>query len=169
MFELPVFLVNLNIPYLLALLAILIGLGILVLPREWGLLLVWGAALGYTAWRYYLAPNPGLLVFATTITIWAVLGFTAERWGKRFERGRWIDPQTLWGAVIGSIVGLFLFQGMAALMIGMFIGGAIPEFKHGFQAAMRTGISVFFAILGYPGFCLMLALVIAGQFIQQSF
>lgn len=169
MFELPVYFLNLNIPYLLALFAILLGLAILIWPREWGLLLVWGAALGYTAWQYYLAPSTGLLVFGTMITVWAVLGFTAERWGKHFERGRWVDPQTLWGAVIGSMVGLFLFQGMAALMIGMFIGGAIPEFKHGFQQAMRTGVSVFFAILGYPGFHLMLALVIAGQFLQQSF
>lgn len=156
----------LTLLYLAALALILAGLFLLMLPKSWGLLLVWGASVGYWGWQYFLRPDPRFWVFATSVTALTALAFFSEWLGKKLDlRTRWVSQQTLWGAIIGSLIGLFLFNRLEMMLLGIFAGAAIAESKSGPQAAIRQGAAAFLAILGGDGFRILAAAAIASQFL----
>ncbi|HBN07852.1 MAG TPA: hypothetical protein DD435_04100 [Cyanobacteria bacterium UBA8530] len=155
-----------------ALLAALLGLiaGVLfsIRPRAWGVLLAWSAALGYGAYSYYQHFDFRFFFFSATVTALALVSFFAERISEKFGlRSRWLDPNSLWGAIIGSIIGLFLFNSLEMLLLGIFLGAAIAESRSGLRPALRKGATVFLSLLGGDGLRILVACAIAGQFLAN--
>ncbi|HEY9765956.1 MAG TPA: DUF456 domain-containing protein [Chroococcales cyanobacterium] len=153
---------------LAALLALIAGVLFSIRPLAWGVLLSWGGALGYGAYSYSQQADFHFFFFSAAVTFLALISFFAERISEKLGlRSRWLDPNSLWGAIIGSVIGLFLFSSLEMLLLGIFLGAAIAESRIGLRQALRKGALVFFSLLGGSGLRILVACAIAGQFLAN--
>lgn len=132
--------------FIIALAVMLFGVVGTFMPAVPGLPLIWIAMLGYGFYEGFQQMSPafltiGLLVVAAT----QVAEHYAKAWGaKRFGAGK----AGAWGAVIGSIVGLFFMP--IGLLLGPFLGALIAELIAGrsSEEAVKAGIGGLVGVLG---------------------
>jgi uncharacterized protein YqgC (DUF456 family) len=131
--------------FILAALMILAGIAGAVLPALPGVPLVFGGML-LAAWADHFQH-----VGAITLTILGVLcvlalliDFVAGLLGAKRVGA---SSRALWGATIGTFVGLFF--GIPGLLLGPFVGAVIGELSAGSQvgAATRVGIGTWLGLL----------------------
>lgn len=146
-----------------ALLVMLVGLVGVFLPSLPGIPLIWLAMLGYGFVEGFRAIS---LTFLAVTFLLVVLAQVAEHyaraWGaKRFGAGK----AGTWGAVIGSIAGLFFMP--IGLLAGPFLGALIGELLAGRKAdeAVRAGWGGLVGVLGSVVANLALALMLVIAFL----
>lgn len=115
-------------------------------PALPGIPLIWGAMLVYALFERFEDISPTFLV--VTFLIVVAVQFAehyARAWGaKRFGAGK----AGAWGAVIGSIAGLFFMP--IGLVLGPFLGALIAELLAGRETkdAFRAGLGGLVGVLG---------------------
>jgi uncharacterized protein YqgC (DUF456 family) len=143
----------------------LIGLAGTILPTLPGNLLIFAGALVYGICTEFKEVTLWVLAALAGIAIGAqVLDYVAEAYGaKRFGATKY----GMWGAIIGGIAG-FMTLSIGGLVLGLFLGTAIPELFLGgrsLKGALRIGWG---SLLGFLGGTLMkfiLGLVMIGLFL----
>ncbi len=131
--------------YLAAAALIVVGLVGTILPALPGVPIVF-AGMWLAAWAGdYLLIGPGILVLLGVLAAIAVLlDFLAGILGAR----RIAATRTaLWGAAIGTVVGMFF--GLAGLLLGPFIGALIGEASAGgtIRRSTHVGIATWMGLL----------------------
>src|SRR5690606_3661117 len=98
----------------------------------------------------------GLLVLLSIVVVFAASMIGARRVGA--------SGKAIWGAGIGSVVGLFF--GLPGLLAGPFLGASLGELWHGaqFRAATRVGFGTWLGLLLGAIFKLLLALAMLAIF-----
>lgn len=151
------------IAFVVALGAMLVGVAGTLIPAIPGLPLIWLAMLGYgLAERFHAMSPVFLLVVLLVVILSQVAEHYARAWGaKRFGAGR----AGIWGAVIGSIVGLFFMP--IGLLAGPFLGALVGELLTGRSTrdAVRAGWGGLIGSLGSVAVNLMVAIVLVVAFI----
>lgn len=149
------------IALILASIVMLVGIVGTLLPALPGLPLIWLTALLYGWYEGFTAITWGYLGWTLAVVIGAqVAEHYARAWGaKRFGASRWGS----WGAVLGSIVGLFFVP--IGLVLGPFLGAALAEMMVGrpWSEAARAGWG---GVLGVLGGVLINFLLAVGLFIS---
>lgn len=149
------------LPILLAVLVMLVGVAGTLMPALPGLPLIWLTMLGYGWYEGFQAMTIGFLGWTLALVVAAGLAeHYARAWGaKRFGATR----AGTWGAVIGSIVGLFFMP--VGLFLGPFLGALIAELAGGrsMNEAAKVGWGSLIGVLGgvAVNFVLALALLVA--------
>lgn len=142
----------------------LIGLAGTILPALPGNILIFAGAFVYGICTEFERVTFWVLAALAGISVGAqVLDYAAEVYGaKRFGATKY----GMWGAIIGGVVG-FMILNIAGLVLGLFLGGVIPELLFGgrsLKEALSTGWG---SLLGFLGGTLMkfiLGLVMIGIF-----
>lgn len=144
------------IAFLVALGVMLVGTLGTFLPSLPGLPLIWLAMLGYGFVEGFREMNPSFLLAALLVVAGS---FAAEQyaraWGaRRFGAGR----AGAWGAIAGSIVGLFFLP--LGLVLGPFLGAIAAELLTGRSAdeAFRAGWGSLLGVLSSTVVNIILAL-----------
>lgn len=146
-------------------LAMLMGIGlILFVPFFPGLALIAGAIVAYVAYASYRAGTlagmaPVSLVLVVTL---AAIGLTSAWWSEKLGlRFTYMAPTVMWGALIGSFVGILIF-GMPGMLIGLVAGTVAMELRGGrpLPESLRHGVASLLAMLGPRGFQLLIALIV---------
>ncbi|MFO7173820.1 MAG: DUF456 family protein [Bacillota bacterium] len=154
------------IPVGLATLALLVGTAGTLLPGLPGLPLMGLAVLAYGWWEGFAAISPGYLAFVAGLIALAMAGeHWARAWGtRRFGGTAW----GAWGAVAGSILGLFFLP--LGLVAGPFAGAVAGELLAGRRAgqALRAGVGGVVGVLVGTGLNLAAALVILLTFLYRA-
>lgn len=154
------------IPWLiLALLVMLIGLAGTFLPAIPGLPLIGLAMLGYGAIEGFKEVTPFFLVVVLLVIVGAqVAEHYARGYGaKRFGASR----AGTWGAIIGSIVGLFFMP--IGLLAGPFLGAMLGELIAGrpTEDALRAGLGGLIGVLGSIAMNVVLGLALIVSFLVK--
>jgi uncharacterized protein YqgC (DUF456 family) len=142
----------------------LIGLAGTILPALPGNILIFAGTLVYGICTGFEEVTFWVLAALAGISIGAqVLDYAAEAYGaKRFGASKY----GMWGAIIGGVIGLLILN-IAGLVLGLFLGGVIPELLFGgrsVKGALSTGWG---SLLGFLGGTLMkfiLGLIMIGIF-----
>ncbi|HEY9720838.1 MAG TPA: DUF456 domain-containing protein [Oscillatoriaceae cyanobacterium] len=143
--------------------AMLAGLlAILVVPFFPGLLVVTLGLLAYVGYASYTAHAlSGMgIVPLVAIVVLTVIGLSSSWWSERLElRFTYIAQPALWGAFIGSFIGLFI-AGTGGLLLGMVIGVTLVEMRTGrkLRESLRQGAASLMSMLGPRGFQFLMAL-----------
>lgn len=148
---------------LLALVVMAVGVIGTLIPALPGMPLVWLGMLGY-GWAdgFRHITWPFLLVALAVVVLAQVAEHYARAYGaKRFGAGR----AGAWGAVIGSIAGLFFMP--IGLLVGPFLGAMVAELLAGRPAheAVRAGWGGLVGALGSVAVNFVLALSLVAGFI----
>ncbi|MBP2016809.1 uncharacterized protein YqgC (DUF456 family) [Symbiobacterium terraclitae] len=142
-------------------------LGVLgtLIPALPGLPVIFLAMLGYGAVEGFREMTPGFLIAALlVVAATQVAEHYARAWGaRRFGAGR----AGAWGAVIGSIAGLFFMP--LGLVLGPFLGAALFELFTGRPGgeALRAGVGGLVGVLGSVAVNLVVALGLTVAFIVK--
>jgi uncharacterized protein YqgC (DUF456 family) len=144
-------------------LLILVGLAGTVLPALPGTALVLGGiVLG--AWiDGFVRVGPGTL---SVVAVLAVLSWVLEYVaGLLGARRAGASRQALWGAAIGTVVGLFM--GLVGVLFMPFIGAAVGEYlaRRDQQRAVHVGFSTWLGIMAGLVAKVVLAFVMVGIFV----
>jgi len=142
----------------------LIGLAGTILPALPGNILIFAGTLVYGICTGFEKVTFWVLAALAGISIGAqVLDYAAGAYGaKRFGATKY----GMWGAIIGGVVGLLILN-IAGLVLGLFLGGVIPELLvagRSLKGALSTGWG---SLLGFLGGTLMkfiLGLIMIGIF-----
>jgi uncharacterized protein len=140
-----------------------VGLAGAILPALPGVPLVFvGLWLG--AWiDGYARVGTGTLIVLGVLTALALLiDFVASALGaKRIGA----SPQAVWGAVLGSLVGLFF--GLPGIVLGPFVGAVAGELsaRRGLQQATQVGVATWMGLLFGAITKLAVSLVMVGIFL----
>jgi len=131
--------------YLVAAALILAGLAGTILPALPGVPIVF-AGMWLAAWAGdYTLIGTGTLVFLGVLAGLAVLlDFVAGILGARRIAA---TPAALWGAAIGTVVGMFF--GLAGLLLGPFVGALVGEASAGgtIRRSTHVGIATWIGLL----------------------
>lgn len=151
--------------FVIALLVMLVGVAGTFLPALPGIPLIWLAMLGYGLLEGFQAMTPSFLGVTLLVVILAqVAEHYAKAWGaKRYGAGR----AGTWGAVIGSIAGLFFMP--VGLLLGPFLGAFLGELVSGRRAdeAVRAGLGGLIGVLGSIVVNVVLALTLTVAFVVK--
>ncbi|MGE5672776.1 MAG: DUF456 domain-containing protein [Mycobacterium leprae] len=154
------------VAFAIALLVMLVGVAGTLVPALPGIPLIWVAMLGYGWYNGFHAISWSFLVVTLVL---AVLCQVAEQyaraWGaKRFGAGR----AGAWGAVIGSLVGLFFMP--IGLLLGPFLGATLAELLAGRsgQEALRAGWGGLLGVLGSVAVNFIVALTLVIAFVVKA-
>ncbi|MFZ5816624.1 MAG: DUF456 domain-containing protein [Bacillota bacterium] len=135
-----------TIAFLLALAAMVVGIIGTFIPALPGLPIIWLAMLGYGFFEGFREMTTAFLVATLlVVAVTQVAEHYARAWGaKTFGAGR----AGAWGAVIGSLAGLFFMP--LGLVLGPFLGALIAELLAGrnSQEALRAGFGGLVGVLG---------------------
>ena len=124
--------------YALAVILVLVGIGGVILPALPGLPLVFAGML-LAAWAgdfQQIGWFPLVLLGLMTLLSVAVDFFATMMGAKRVGASR----KALWGAVIGTFVGLFF--GPVGLFAGPFVGALLGELWHGRELGQATKVGL---------------------------
>lgn len=148
--------------YLIAAALILVGLLGTFLPVLPGLPVMF-AGMWLAAWAddYQRVGVGTLVVLGLLVLLSIVVDFAASMIGARRVGA---SGKAIWGAGIGSVVGLFF--GLPGLLAGPFLGASLGELWHGrqFRAATRVGFGTWLGLLLGAIFKLLLALAMLAIF-----
>lgn len=124
--------------FVLAAILVLVGLVGAVLPALPGVPLVF-AGMWLAAWAgHYQHIGPWTLTLLGALAALALLvDFVAGLLGARRVGA---SLQALWGAAIGTIIGLFF--GLPGLLLGPFVGAVIGELVHGSRVRRAAAVGV---------------------------
>lgn len=131
---------------ILALLVMLIGLAGTLLPAIPGLPLIGLAMWGYGALDGFRHVTLGYLILVLLVIAGAQV---AEHYARAFGAKRFGASRAgTWGAVIGSLAGLFFLP--VGLLLGPFLGAMLGELVAGRRAedAFRAGLGGMVGVLG---------------------
>lgn len=135
-----------TIAFFVALAVMLVGLAGTFIPAIPGLPLIWLAMLGYGAVEGFREMKWWFLAMALALVVLCqVAEHYAKAWGaRRYGAGR----AGTWGAVLGSIAGLFFMP--IGLVAGPFLGAMLGELLAGrsARAALRAGWGALAGLLG---------------------
>lgn len=127
------------------------------LPIIWVAALVYGFATGFHAYGWLYLVVTGLVVLLVQVAeqlsrAWGAKRFGASKWGT-------------WGAVIGSLVGLFFMP--LGLILGPFLGALVAELAGGrsMQEAVRAGWGGLVGVLGSVAINVLVAIGLIISFI----
>ncbi|HLO04678.1 MAG TPA: DUF456 family protein [Symbiobacteriaceae bacterium] len=124
----------------------LVGLAGTFMPALPGLPIIWVAALVYAiATGFHALGWLYLVVTGAVVLLVQVAEQLARAWGaKRFGASKW----GTWGAVIGSLIGLFFMP--LGLILGPFLGAMLGELIAGrsMEDAVRAGWGGLVGVLG---------------------
>jgi hypothetical protein len=146
---------------------LVMGLGLIgtLIPALPGLSLVWVAMAGYGWVEGFRHLTWSFLLSALGVVILAqVAEQYARAWGaKRFGAGR----AGAWGAVIGSILGLFFMP--VGLLLGPFLGALVAELMVGrpTHEALRAGWGGLVGVLGSVAVNFVMALMLIAAFVLK--
>jgi uncharacterized protein len=150
---------------IIALLVMLAGLVGVLMPAIPGIPLIWLAILGYGFVDRFRAIGPTFLVVTLALVVLSQMAeYYAKAWGaKKYGAGR----AGMWGAVIGSIIGLFFMP--IGLLAGPFLGALVAELLAGRSAneALRAGWGGLVGVLGSVAVNFVLALTLIIAFVIQ--
>jgi uncharacterized protein len=140
-----------------------VGLAGAILPALPGVPLVFvGLWLG--AWiDGYARVGTGTLIVLGVLTALALLiDFVASALGAKRVGA---SPQAVWGAVLGSLVGLFF--GLPGIVLGPFVGAVAGELsaRRGLQQATQVGVATWLGLLFGAITKLAVSLVMVGIFV----
>jgi len=145
------------IAFIVAILVMLVGVVGTLLPALPGIPLIWLAMAGYGLVEGFEKMTPTFLAIAALVAGASLVGeHYAKAWSaSKFGAGK----AGSWGAVIGSIVGLFFMP--IGLFLGPFLGALLGELLAGRNTrdALRAGWG---GLLGVLGSVLMNVLVAIG-------
>ncbi|HLU12386.1 MAG TPA: DUF456 domain-containing protein [Arenimonas sp.] len=148
--------------YLIAAALILVGLLGTFLPVLPGLPVMF-AGMWLAAWAddFQRVGVGTLVVLGLLVLLSIVVDFAASMIGARRVGA---SGKAIWGAGIGSVVGLFF--GLPGLLAGPFLGASLGELWHGrqFRAATRVGFGTWLGLLLGAIFKLLLALAMLAIF-----
>lgn len=148
--------------YLIAAALILVGLLGTFLPVLSGLPVMF-AGMWLAAWAddFQRVGVGTLVVLGLLVLLSIVVDFAASMIGARRVGA---SGKAIWGAGIGSVVGLFF--GLPGLLAGPFLGASLGELWHGrqFRAATRVGFGTWLGLLLGAIFKLLLALAMLAIF-----
>lgn len=158
--------------YPLALVLMTVGLVLSVRRLTAGFALVSLTAVVYGLWIAYRQAwhlsTGGWLLFGLILVL-AALGLSLEVISERLHlRLGWIGQNTVWGGLIGGMVGLFVFGGAFWMLIGVLVGTVAVQFSghrgQRFDRALIDGMEGFFAMFGSVGLRVLLAVVVIDLF-----
>lgn len=148
--------------YLIAAALILVGLLGTFLPVLPGLPVMF-VGMWLAAWAddFQRVGVGTLVVLGLLVLLSIVVDFAASMIGARRVGA---SGKAIWGAGIGSVVGLFF--GLPGLLAGPFLGASLGELWHGrqFRAATRVGFGTWLGLLLGAIFKLLLALAMLAIF-----
>lgn len=148
--------------YLIAAALILVGLLGTFLPVLPGLPVMF-AGMWLAAWAddFQRVGVGTLVVLGLLVLLSIVVDFAASMIGARRVGA---SGKAIWGAGIGSVVGLFF--GLPGLLAGPFLGASLGELWHGrqFRMATRVGFGTWLGLLLGAIFKLLLALAMLAIF-----
>jgi uncharacterized protein YqgC (DUF456 family) len=151
--------------FLIALLVMLVGVAGTLLPALPGLPLIWLAMLGYGLVEGFREMSPAFLAVALlVVAATQVAEHYARAWGARtFGAGK----AGAWGAVIGSIAGLFFMP--IGLVLGPFLGAMLFELVAGRsgEQALKAGVGGLVGVLGSVVVNLVVALGLTVAFVMK--
>lgn len=152
-----------TIAFILAVVLMLVGVAGTLMPALPGLPLIWLTMLGYGAVEGFQEMDAQFLTITlVVVAISFISEHYAKAWGaRRFGAGR----AGAWGAVIGSIVGLFFMP--IGLVLGPFLGALLAELMAGRPAseAVRAGWGGLIGVLGSVVVNVVLALSLTVAFV----
>ncbi|MEW6120181.1 MAG: DUF456 domain-containing protein [Pseudomonadota bacterium] len=147
----------------LAALLILTGFAGLILPVLPGIplvfaglvLLAWAENFAYVGW--VTLAILGVLALASYGVDFLATALGAKKFGA--------SPRAIWGAAIGTVVGLFF--GLPGLVLGPFLGALIGEFsgKASFRSATHAGVGATLGLLFGALLKIALAFAMVGVFV----
>lgn len=153
------------IAFVVAVVVMLVGVVGTLIPAMPGLPVVFLAMLGYGLFDRFREITPGFLVVALlVVAATQVAEHYARAWGaRRFGAGR----PGAWGAVIGSVVGLFFMP--LGLLLGPFLGALVFELFAGRSGgeAVKAGFGGLVGVLGSVVVNLIVALGLTVAFIVK--
>lgn len=158
--------VDASLVYWLTLVVMLAGLVGTFIPALPGLPIIWVAALVYAiltgfqsiGWLF-------LLLTGLVVLLVQVAEQMARAWGaKRFGASKW----GTWGAVIGSLIGLFFMP--FGLFLGPFLGALLAELVQGrsFEEAAKAGWGGLVGVLGSVAINVLVAIGVILAFIWTT-
>ncbi|KGP76572.1 hypothetical protein JT05_03900 [Desulfosporosinus sp. Tol-M] len=132
---------------ILALVLFVLGLLGTVLPVLPGAILIYGGMLLYGVMTHFSTLDTNFFLIQALISVLILaIDFLASAAGTRQFKG---SRQAVWGAVIGTFLGL-LFFGPLGVIIGPFLGAVIAEFINSpdLNQAIRVGIGTLIGFIG---------------------
>ncbi|MFO7273238.1 MAG: DUF456 domain-containing protein [Bacillota bacterium] len=151
--------------FAVAVAVMLVGVAGTLIPALPGLPIVFLAMLGYALVEGFREITPGFLAVALLVVVATqVAEHYARAWGaKRFGAGR----AGAWGAVIGSIAGLFFMP--LGLLLGPFLGALLFELFAGRSGgeAFRAGLGGLVGVLGSVVINVVVALGLTLAFVAK--
>ncbi|HRY12811.1 MAG TPA: DUF456 domain-containing protein [Syntrophomonadaceae bacterium] len=129
---------------IIALLFILVGIAGTFLPVLPGVALIFAAIAAYGWYEGFQSITAGYLMVLAGLTVISMLvDYLSAYWGaKYFDSSR----LGMWGAVLGSVVGIFLFPPLGILICPWLgaVGGELIQ-GHEYKKAMKSGLG---AVIG---------------------
>lgn len=153
------------IAIVIALAVMLAGVVGTFLPALPGLPLIWVAMLGYGFYEGFREMTPAFLVITLlVVAATQVAEHYARAWGAK---GYGAGKAGAWGAVIGSIAGLFFMP--IGLVLGPFLGAMIAELIAGRpgEEALKAGVGGLVGVLGSVVVNVIVALSLTLAFILK--
>ena len=141
---------------------VVIGLAGAVLPALPGVPMVFiGLWLGAWIDGYARVGSGTLIALGALTALTLLIDFVASALGAKRVGAR---PKAVWGAVLGSLVGLFF--GLPGIILGPFIGAVLGELatRRNFDHATRVGIATWMGLLFGAIAKLVVSLVMVGIF-----
>ena len=153
-------------------LAILGGIALIMFrPFFPGLAVILGGVLLYVGYESVVARG-----FAGMSPVWlaiviglSALGLTSSWWSEKLGvRFAHMSQQVMWGAIIGSFLGILL-AGVFGMLLGLIIGTFAMELRSGRKPveAARLGLGSLLSMLGPRGFQLIMALLVSSLALQH--
>ncbi|MOA08805.1 hypothetical protein D3C78_1286000 [compost metagenome] len=120
----------------------------------------------YVGYHSFVAKTLAGVPMVPLIAIVAVsiIGMTSSWWSEKLGlRFSYMSQQVMWGAIIGSFIGIFLF-GMLGMLVGLILGTFVMELRGGRKVgeSIKLGVGSLLSMLGPRGFQLVMALVVGG-------
>ena len=135
---------------------------LLILDYKWGMGGVWLSGISYLAYTHLYKNIPYILL----LTLFAGISLLIDRMYPTFRRWYfWTTSDGMWGAVIGSLVGLFIL-GWLTFIPGLIVGSLLGELFSKNQEVFKATIGGVVGFLGPSGIRLLIALEMAGLFLH---
>lgn len=154
-----------RVAFLIALLVMLVGVAGTFLPALPGIPLIWLAMLGYGFVEGFREVTWTFLAISMLVVI---LSQVAEYYARALGTQKFGGSKAgAWGAVVGSLIGLFFLP--IGLLLGPFLGALVAELASGRRAeeAVRAGFGGMVGVLGSVVVNVILALVLVVAFVIQ--
>lgn len=163
--------------YPASLVLMLVGLVLCIRRQLLGFALVGVTAIAYALYLAYQqdwhVPGPWGIRYALMLAL-VGLGLALEAISERLRfRMGWVSQNTVWGGLIGGMIGLFVFGGAFWMLLGVLIGTVGVQFSghRGQQTVGRAlvdGLEGFFGMFGSPGLRVLFAVVVIDLFLDLS-